>query len=137
MADFVIELPNELIKEFETLSSNSEKMIENMTQAGARVVYDHVIKNMRKSFKTTKSLEEHLKITNPYKTPSDDGTNTKVAIYGYIDGDKKRPAPLIALAREYGTSRGEAKVPFFKKSFVKSDIEKAMLEEQNKYLPKG
>lgn len=46
------------------------------------------------------------------------------------------PVPLIVIAREFGTSSGEAKKPFFRKSFKKSQIEKAMLDEQEKYLPK-
>lgn len=40
------------------------------------------------------------------------------------------PVPLIALAREYGTSSGEAKKPFFRKAFVKSAITKVMLDLQ-------
>ena len=43
------------------------------------------------------------------------------------------PVPLIVIAREYGTSSGEAKKPFVRKAFnQKSEIEIAMYEEQVK-----
>ena len=132
MAKFQSELPNNLIKEFESLGKNAEKMMGDMTKAGAEVVYNLVRSNMSKSFKSTKSLEKGLKITKVYKTPSDDGINTHIGFYGY--NDKGVPIPLIANAREYGTSRGEAKKPFFRKSFRKKDIEQAMLEVQKKYI---
>lgn len=40
------------------------------------------------------------------------------------------PVPLIAIAREFGTSKGEQKKPFFRKSFNKSQITAAMLKAQ-------
>ncbi len=46
------------------------------------------------------------------------------------------PAPLVAFAREYGTSSGEAKKPFIRPSFNKSKINKIMEDVQKKYLPK-
>jgi hypothetical protein len=103
-----------------------------MTKAGAEVVYRLVKSNMSSVFKTTKSLEKGLKITKVYKTPSDDGINTHIGFYGYDDDGV--PIPLKAMAREYGTSRGEAKKPFFRKSFKKKDIEQAMLKVQGKYI---
>lgn len=141
MARFQSELPNDLIKEIESINKNSEKMFGEMTKAGAEVVYKLVKTNMASVFRSTKSLEAGLKITKVYKTPSDDGINTHIGFYGY-DADSKptkrhpkgTPIPLIAMAREYGTSRGEAKRPFFRKSFNKKQIESAMLEVQNKYI---
>ena len=140
MAKFQNELPNDLIKEFEKLNVDSEKMFGEMTNAGAQVVYKLVKSNMSKVFATTKSLDKGLKITKVYKTPSDDGINVHIGFYGY-DTDKKTkkypngiPIPLIAMAREYGTSSGEAKKPFFRKSFKKKEIEQAMLKVQNKYI---
>jgi hypothetical protein len=38
------------------------------------------------------------------------------------------------MAREYGTSRGEEKKPFFRKSFSKKEIEQAMMEVQDRYI---
>jgi hypothetical protein len=75
-----------------------------------------------------------------YKTPSDDGINVHIGFYGY-NADKKTkahpkgvPIPLIAMAREYGTSSGEKKKPFFRKSFSKKEIEQAMQEVQDRYI---
>ena len=141
MAKFALELPLELINEFKKLESNSEKMIGEMTQAGAQVVYKNVKTNMKRSFKDTTSLDKGLKITKTYKTKYDDGINTKVGFYGYDGNPTKRypkgvPIPLKALAREYGTSRGEVRKPFFRKSFKDDEIENAMLKVQDGYLPK-
>lgn len=149
MARFKMELPNELINQFKALETSSEKMIEEMTEAGARVVYDNVIENMQGSFEDANKLKPYLKITRTYKTPSDDGINTKVAFYGYYKDkvftvkNKKNgniysyvgvPVPLIVRAREFGSSSGEAKKPFFRKSFNKNQIESAMLQVQKKYI---
>ena len=141
MAVFKAELPNDLIKMFEKLGKDTPEMMENMTKAGAEVVYKNVQSNMKKVFKSTKSLEKGLRITRVYHTSKDE-IATKVGFYGY---DKEKattkypngvPIPLIALAREYGTSSGEAKKPFFRTSFKKKEITDAMLKEQEKYLPK-
>ena len=150
MARFEIQLPNDLIKEFEKLNKTSHKMLEEMTYAGAEVVYKNVRDNMKSSFKDSDKLSHYLKITKSYTTPSDDGVNTKVAFYGYYKPDEKSfsltsksgttysykgiPVPLIVRAREFGSSSGEAKKPFFRKSFKKDQIEKAMLKIQDKYL---
>ena len=140
MAKFQSELPNDLIKQFEKLNVDSEKMFGEMTNAGAEVVYKLVKSNMSKVFATTKSLDKGLKITKVYKTPSDDGINVHIGFYGYDKNKKTKkysngvPIPLIAMAREYGTSSGEAKKPFFRKSFKRKEIEQAMLKVQNKYI---
>lgn len=132
MARFQQELPNDLIKVFEDLEENCDTIFGEMCQAGARVAYNNVLANMKKVFKSTKSLEQGLRMTKVYKTPSDDGINVKVAFYGY--NEEGTPIPLIAQAREYGTSKGEAKKPFFRKSFNKSEIEEAMQKVQDKYI---
>ena len=133
MAGFNVELPNELIKSFQELEANTEEMLSDMTRAGAEVVYKQVKSNMKSSFKSTESLEKGLKITKSYRTPSDDGINTKVGFYGYDEDGI--PIPLKALAREYGTSRGEKKKPFFRKAFrQESAITKAMKKAQEKYI---
>lgn len=142
MAIYVSELPTEIIKQFEEIYDNTFDMMGDMTKAGAEKAYQNVQSNMKKTFKSYSSLSKGLTITRVYRTPSDDGVNCKVGFYGY-DEDKKTkqypngtPIPLIALAREYGTSSGEAKKPFFRKSFKKKEIEDVMLKEQEKYLPK-
>lgn len=149
MAKFKMELPTELINQFKALADNSEKMIEEMTEAGANVVYNNVIENMQGSFKDANKLRPYLKITRTYKTPSDDGINTKIGFYGYYKDkaftvkNKKNgniysyvgvPVPLIVRAREFGSSSGEAKKPFFRKSFNKKQIESAMLLVQKNYI---
>jgi hypothetical protein len=78
-----------------------------------------------------------------YRTPSDDGINVKVGFWGYSKYHKTKrypqgvPIPLIANAREYGTSSGEAPRPFFRKEFRrKSQIESAMQKVHDRYVPK-
>ena len=140
MAKFQGEVPNELMKMFEDLETNCENIFGEMCKAGAETVYSKVQNNMGKAFADTKTLEKGLKITKVYKTPSDDGINVHIGFYGY-NADKKTkkhpngvPIPLIAMAREYGTSSGEAKKPFFRTSFKKKDIEQAMKQVQDKYI---
>lgn len=142
MARYEAMLPTELIKQFEKVYDNTFEMMGDMTKAGAQVVYKNVQNNMSKSFKSVRSLNKGLTITKVYRTPSDDGVNNKVGFYGYDTTKKTKqypdgvPIPLIALAREYGTSSGESKKPFFRKSFKKAQIEDAMKKAQEKYLPK-
>lgn len=139
MAKFKAELPNDLMKVFDELETNSSIMMGEMCKAGAAVVYDKVVSGLGKAFKSTESLLKGLKITKVYETPSDDGINVHIGFYGY-DGvptkkyPKGTPIPLKAMAREYGTSSGEKKVPFFRKSFYKKEIEQAMMEVQNRYI---
>ena len=141
MAKFQTELPNDLVKQIEELENNCTHIFGEMTQAGAKEVRKNVINNLKKSFKTTRALEGGLIVTKVYETPSDDGINTYIGFYGY-DRDSKptkrhpkgTPIPLIAMAREFGTSRGEAKKPFFRKSFKKKDIEQVMMNVQKKHI---
>ena len=132
MARFQSELPYDLMKVFEDLETNCDKMFGEMCNAGAEVVHKNVLANMKNVFDSTDSLEKGLKITKVYKTPSDDGINVHVGFYGY--NEEGVPIPLIAQAREYGTSKGEGKKPFFRKSFKKKDIEQAMQAVQDKYI---
>lgn len=140
MAKFNAELPNDLIKAFDELETNADIMMGEMCQAGAEVVHKKVVANLGKSFKSTGSLLKGLKVTRVYKTPTDDGINVHIGFYGY-DTDKVSkaypkgvPIPLIAMAREYGTSSGEKKKPFLRKSFSKKEIESAMMDVQKKYI---
>ena len=157
MARFNSELPNDLIKQFESLETSSEKMINEMVTEGAKVVEKNIRHNITGKFKNPSEILEYLRITKVYKTSSDGGTNRKIAFYGYktikysesfkitkqLKGGKKQtyeyegvPVPLIVAAREYGTSSGEKKKPFIRKSFKKSEIEAEMKKVQEKYLPK-
>jgi hypothetical protein len=140
MARFQSELPYDLIEEIQNLEQNCTKVFGEMVQAGAKAVYKNVQSNIKKSFKNTAPLEKGLRITRVYKTPSDDGINVHIGFYGY-DSDKVTkqhpqgvPIPLMAMAREYGTSSGERKKPFFRKSFKQKEIEQAMMQVQEKHI---
>lgn len=136
MARFDMELPNDLLKEFEGLEVNTDRMMGEMTKAGAETVYKKVLKNIPKSFQGS-NIMKCLKITGTYKTKSDNGVNTKIAFYGYFKNKRgvEEPAPLVANVFEHGTSTVR-KQPFMRKSFNKTEIEAEMKKVQEKYLPK-
>ena len=136
MARFKEELPNDLIKMFQELDQDSEKMMGEMTKAGAEVAYKNILKNMPKSFKGS-NIMKCLKITRVYKTPSDGGINTQVGFFDYFINKRgvKRAAPLVVNIFEHGTSTVK-KQPFMRKSFKKAEIEAEMKKVQEKYLPK-
>lgn len=139
MASMEVELPTELMKTFEELNVNTQKMLEEMTQEGAKTVLANVKANVPASFHSS-GIMRCLKITRPYYTPSDGGRNTKVAFYGYFENEegKRTPAPLVCNLFEYG--RGNSpypKHPFMRRSFKKGQIEAAMMKVQDKYLPEG
>lgn len=136
MAQFDAQLPNDIIKQFEAVEKNTDKMLAEMTEAGARVVYENIKSSVPRSWYGS-GIMRCLKITRPYKT-ADDAVNTKIAFYGYFinRNGEKIPAPLVANVTEYGRSNSPyPKRPFLRKSFKKADIEKAMQEVQRKYLP--
>lgn len=132
MAKFEMQLPTEIMKDFEKVYNNSDKIFGEMTKAGAEVVNSNIRANVPKAIRNSKMMD-CLKITKVYKTPSDDGINTKVGFYGYFvnEDGKTVPAPLVANVFEYGRSNALfPKQPFMRKSFKKGDIEKAMLKAQ-------
>lgn len=134
MAKFDAELPKELMDQLKDLQNGA--MIEEMVEAGAKVVEEAIETNMTNAFADSEELKKCLKITRTYRTPTDDGVNKKIAFYGYFVNKqgKKVPAPLVAMAREYGTSKGEQPRPFMRKSFNKNKIERAMLKVQREYI---
>ena len=135
MAKFTEELPVELIRQFEELNLGATDMMKKMTEAGAKVVYTNVKSNLKKVLNRRRGdLEKSLIITRPYKNSKEE-IATKVGFYGY---DRNGiPNPLKAMAREYGTSNGEAKKPFLRPAFKKkTEIEQAMQSVQDEYLPK-
>lgn len=136
MARFNAELPNDIIKEFNKLEKDTTKMLGEMTRAGAEVVMQNIKSSVPASWYSS-NIMKCLKITDTYETPSDDGVNTKVAFYGYfINRNGERiPAPLVANVTEYGRSNSKyPKKPFLRRSFKKSQIEKAMQAVQDKYI---
>lgn len=132
MAKFVMELPEEIMKDFQKIYNNSDEIFGGMTKAGAEVAYNNVMANMPPSLKRS-NFSNCVKLTRTYKTPSDDGISTKVMIAGYFTNKEGRrtPAPLVANVFEHG-KKGFAKKPFFRKSFKKAQIEKAMLSAQKR-----
>ena len=134
MAKFEMQLPNDVIKDFQTIYTNSEMIFGEMTKAGAQVVESNIRAHVPKSIRNSKMMN-CLKVTKVYKTPSDDGINTKVGFYGYFVNEKGQtePAPLVANVFEYGRSNSPfPKQPFMRKSFKKGDIEEAMLKAQRR-----
>jgi hypothetical protein len=136
MARYDASLPDDLIKLFTELEINTEQMLGEMVTAGAEVARANVWAKMPKSFAAALSFNNVI-LTRVYKTPSDDGINCQAMIVGYFtnrDGETT-PAPLVANMFEYGSStRKYPKQPFFRQSFNKAQIEKAMLSVQEKYI---
>ena len=134
MAKFEMQLPTEIMKDIQKIYDNSEEIFGEMTKAGAEVVNRNIEANVPQSIRNSKMMN-CLKVTKTYKTPSDDGINTKVGFYGYFENedDKIVPAPLVANVFEYGRSNLPfPKHPFMRKSFKKSEIEQAMLKAQKR-----
>lgn len=134
MAKFEMELPNEIIKQISEIYDNSEEIFGEMTRAGADVVNLNIEANVPQSIRDSKMMN-CLKITKTYKTPSDDGINTKIGFYGYFENKDGKivPAPLVANVFEYGRSSAPfPKHPFLRKSFKRKEIEEAMLKAQSR-----
>lgn len=133
MARFEMQLPKDIMKDIEYINNNSDKIFGQMTKAGAEVTLKNVRSNIPPNFYDS-DIMNCLKITKIYKTPTDGGINTKVGFFGYFTNENgvKTPAPLVVNVFEYGSSKF-TKRPFFRKSFKKADIERAMLEAQKQY----
>lgn len=138
MAKFTGELPNDLIKMFETLEINTDALLGEMVQAGAEVAQKNVAAKMPRQLRDgLLSSGDAIRITRVYRTPSDDGINCQVMIEGYFINRRnvKTPAPLVANLFEYGRSNSPyPKQPFFRAAFNKGQIEAAMLKVQEKYI---
>lgn len=136
MARFEMELPNDMIKEFERLNAETKDMLGEMTKAGAEQVMQNIKANVPASFRDS-DIMSCLHITKVYETPSDDGINTKVAFYGYFVNKRgvRTPAELVCNVTEFGDSRGFiTKHPFVRKSFNKKQIIDAMRKKRNAWL---
>ena len=132
MARFEMQLPTEIMKDIQKIYDNSEQIFGEMTKAGAEVAMQNIIAYVPASFKNS-NIMSCLKLTRTYKTPTDDGINTKVGFYGYFTNEdgKRTPAPVVANVFEYGSSKF-TKQPFLRRAFSKGKIEQAMLEAQKK-----
>lgn len=139
MARFVGGLPDDLIKLFKDLEINTETMLGEMVEAGAEVARENIKAKMPRAFRAGLT-DDNIILTRVYKTPSDDGINCQAMISGYFKNKngEETPAPLVANLFEYGSSKKEyPKQPFFRSSFNKGQIEKAMLKVQEKYIKEG
>nr|DAD90894.1 MAG TPA: hypothetical protein [Siphoviridae sp. ctfW121]DAQ59074.1 MAG TPA: hypothetical protein [Caudoviricetes sp.] len=138
MAKIIADIDDSVLKDISYIDKQFDHIFGGMTKAGAEVVYKNVISALPEPLRSS-GFSSHVKLSKVYKTPSDDGINTKVMITGYFinkDG-RKTPAPLVANMFEYGSDkRNYPKQPFFRKSFKKSQIKKAM-EEAQKNLSGG
>ena len=139
MAKLKFDLNNEIEQELKKLHKDVPEMMSEMVTAGAQVVLKNIKANAPRGIKESPAMMKCLGTTRrAYRTPSDDSVNMKVGFSGYFineDGEKT-PAPLVANVFEYGRSSSKfPKQPFLRKSFKKSAIQKAMEEEQKKYLP--
>jgi hypothetical protein len=134
MAKIIVDIDDSVLKDISYIDKQFDHIFGGMTKAGAEVVYKNVISALPESLRSS-GFSSHVKLSRVYKTPSDDGINTKVMITGYFinkDG-RKTPAPLVANMFEYGSTKKKyPKQPFFRKSFKKSQIMKAMEEAQKK-----
>lgn len=149
MARFQVELPNDLIKQVEAISKDTNRILGEMTRAGAEVVESQMKNN------APQLLKSHIKVSKTYKTPSDGGVNTKVYVSGYIpfsdpnrklftrkngsgknySTDKGVPADFLANLYEYGRSTAPfPKHPFVRKSFKKKEIEEAMEKKREQLI---
>lgn len=134
MARFEMQLPDEIMKDIQMLNDNYEQIFGGMTKAGAEVSMSNIRASLPAGIRDSNMIR-CLKMTQTYKTPSDDGINTKVGFYGYFINENgvRTPAPLVANVFEYGRSNAPfPKQPFLRRSFSKGKIEKAMLEAQLK-----
>ena len=134
MAKLVVDIDDSVLKDISYIDKQFDNIFGGMTQAGAEVVYKNVISALPEALKSS-GFSSNVKLSKVYRTPSDDGINTKVMITGYFKNKegKKTPAPLVANMFEYGSSKKKyPKHPFFRKSFKKSQIMKAMEEAQKK-----
>ena len=139
MARFVGGLPDDLIKTFQDLDINTEKMLGEMVEVGAEVARANIWAKMPAAFRAGITFD-NLILTRVYKTLSDDGINCQAMISGYFKNrnGKETPAPLVANLFEYGSTKKEyPRQPFFRASFNKGQIEKAMLQVQEKYIKEG
>lgn len=120
------------MRDFQRIHDNSDEIFGAMTKAGAEVVEKNIRASVPKAILNSKMMN-CLRITRTYKTPSDDGINTKVGFFGYFQNEdgKTVPAPLVANVFEYGRSSSPfPKHPFMRKAFKKGDIEQAMRKAQ-------
>ena len=150
MAKLQVILPDNEIKNFQKLADNTEKILGEMTKAGAKVVQGQIKRTVPIS-----RMSSHVKLSRVYKTPTDGGINTKVYLSGYLPfGNQNRkyftrkggngqkysttkgvPVDFLANIYEYGRKGAPfPKKPFIRPAFLnKKPIENAMKKEEENY----
>ena len=112
MAKFKMELPSEIMKDFQKIYDNADEIFGEMTRAGAEVVMN----NVKASVPLT-SMSGHVKLSKTYKTPSDDGINTKVYFSGYLPFKGNRKT-----FKRRGRSGGSVHNKRYSRRFFSSDL---------------
>ena len=145
MAKFTFEMPMDMIKELETLEMNTPEMMKAMTDAGATVVYNNIMKNIDlPNTKTGREIIKSFKVARAVKGRKFSGYATRVYSDGYVFSsgwskgakkypDKGVPIPLIIAVMEFGSTYASKK-PFYRKSWKKAEIEDAMKAAQKQYI---
>lgn len=134
MARMNIVLPDDVMKDLRKVHENADEIFGEMVKAGAKVAQGNVIAGLPAGIRKSPMMG-NLRMTDVYKTPSDDGINCKVAFYGYFTNSngQRVPAPLVANVFEFGRSNAPfPKQPFMRKAFRKDQIEAAMKAAQKK-----
>lgn len=142
MAKFSSEIPNDLLKQIGGLADGgADEMIDEMLTEAGNYVEDQIRSNAARIFRSPGRVLRGLFTTKVYRTKKDDAKNVKIGFSGYMPGSPKTkrhpkgtPTALVAMAREYGTSRGEAKRPFVRTAFKKNKIAQIMQTVQKKYI---
>lgn len=143
MAKFSSEITNDLLKQIGGLADGgADEMIDEMLTEAGNYVEGQIRSNASRVFRHPGRVLKGLFTTKVYRTKKDDAKNVKVGFSGYMPGSPKTkrhpkgtPTALVAMAREYGTSRGEAKRPFVRTAFKKNKITQIMQTVQKKYIP--
>ncbi len=150
MAKFDMQLPDQILKDFDRIYSNTEAIFGGMTKAGAEIAEHNIRVNAPSGIKQESAIMGKLRVSRTYRTPSDRGINTQAAFF-YSDNNayftnkagQRVAIPMLLNAYEYGKSQRRStkaganrgvfpKHPFLRKSFRKAQIEKAMLDAQKR-----
>ena len=146
MAKYVMEKPDDIIKDIEFITGNADKIFGGMTKAGAETAMEIMASTC------PSLLRPYVKISKTYKTPTDGGINTKAYFSGYIPfsnpnrkwferrngktskvyrTSKGVPVDFLGILYEYGRSTAPfPKKPFLRKAFRSPKIQEAMARAQ-------
>ena len=62
MAKFEMQLPDEIMKDFQKVYNNSDKIFGEMTKAGAQVVNANIRANVPQSIRNSKMMEDRKSV---------------------------------------------------------------------------